>query len=259
MLICRGQSTALWWFSGGRTTMSDNTWPALSTESKRAHRWWCHFSPDHILKVSWDTTNKHRTSLWRSLFNRDTTQQHDLIITTSSLRSRPCHLLVHESLCQWQLWLKSSTKPTQSELQTQRAFREKFCWTEPKNWGDNSVETLRVTRETWKYWIFNEFQVRVTTTELKNRFTQVLRTHHHPARAGLCWVPCKISPQIINTDIIARAPYCILCATTLASGKCGGVYFCSLFTNIKWSISSDRNTSLHMVFLSQHMLSFNFC
>lgn len=126
------------------------------------------------------------------------------------------------------------TKPTQGELQPQGAFRAKFCRTDPKNWGDNWVETLRVSWETWKHWNFNEFQVRVTTTELKTRFTQVLRTHHHPARAGPCWVPCGITPQIINTDNIAKAPYCILSVTTSASGKCEGVYFCFLFTNSKY-------------------------
>lgn len=183
MLICHGQSIAHWWcFSGGRTTMSDNIWPALSTEGKREN------IGDGVICllitfwVSWDTTNKHRSSLWRSLFNRDATQQQDFNITTSSLCSRPCHLLHHESLCQWQLWLNSSTKPAQCKLQPQGAFRGKLCRTDPKNWGDNWVETLSGTPETSKYWNCNEFHVRVTTTELKNRFTQVLRTHHHPQR-----------------------------------------------------------------------------
>lgn len=103
MLLWHWQSIALWCFSGGRITMSGNTWPALSTEIKREH---C----DGVIcllitfSVSWDTTNKHRSSLWRSLFNRGITQQHDSNITTSSLCSRLCHLLLQESLCQWQLW-----------------------------------------------------------------------------------------------------------------------------------------------------------
>lgn len=141
MLVCHGQSIALWCFSGGKTTMSDNTWPALTQKAREN-------TDDGAIcllitfSVSWDTTNKQRFSLWRPLFNRVTTELHDFNITTSSLCSRPCHLLLHESLCQWQLWLNSSTKPTQVSYSLKVLS------------GKNSAELIPKTEGTieWKHW-----------------------------------------------------------------------------------------------------------